>query len=105
MVICGRSEIVGKPLAVLLMQRQQGANATVTICHTRTEDLAGHTRRADILVAATGQPNMITADMVKDRRRGHRRWYKPSGRLHAPPRLPAGGRWWTMRPFPKKPRR
>ena len=65
-VVCGRSEIVGKPLAILLMQRQEGANATVTICHTRTKELAEHTRRADILVAATGQPNMITADMVKD---------------------------------------
>ena len=65
-VVCGRSEIVGKPLAVLLMQRQPGANATVTICHTRTTDLATYTRQADILVAATGQPNMITASMVKD---------------------------------------
>ena len=65
-VICGRSEIVGKPLAMLLMQRQEGANATVTICHTRTKDLAGHTRRADILVAAMGQPKIITADMVKE---------------------------------------
>ena len=65
-VVCGRSEIVGKPLAALLMQRQSGANATVTVCHTRTTDLAAHTRRADILVAAIGQPNAITADMVKN---------------------------------------
>ena len=65
-VICGRSEIVGKPLAALLMQRQSGANATVTVCHTRTSNLEAHTRRADILVAAIGQPNAITADMVKD---------------------------------------
>ena len=65
-VICGRSEIVGKPLAALLMQRRSGANATVTVCHTRTTDLAAHTRRADILVAAIGQPKAITADMVKD---------------------------------------
>ena len=64
-VICGRSDIVGKPLAVLLMQRQPGANATVTVCHTRTKDLAENTRRADILVAAVGSPNSITADMVK----------------------------------------
>ena len=64
-VVCGRSEIVGKPLAALLMQRQSGANATVTVCHTRTTDLAAHTRRADILVAAIGQPKAITADMVK----------------------------------------
>ena len=65
-VVCGRSEIVGKPLAALLMQRQAGANATVTVCHTRTADLAAHTRRADILVAAIGQPKAITADMVKN---------------------------------------
>jgi methylenetetrahydrofolate dehydrogenase (NADP+)/methenyltetrahydrofolate cyclohydrolase len=65
-VVCGRSEIVGKPLAALLMQRQAGANATVTVCHTRTTDLEAHTRRADILVAAIGQPNAVTADMVKD---------------------------------------
>jgi methylenetetrahydrofolate dehydrogenase (NADP+)/methenyltetrahydrofolate cyclohydrolase len=65
-VVCGRSEIVGKPLAALLMQRQSGANATVTVCHTRTTDLEAHTRRADILVAAIGQPKAITADMVKN---------------------------------------
>jgi methylenetetrahydrofolate dehydrogenase (NADP+)/methenyltetrahydrofolate cyclohydrolase len=64
-VICGRSEIVGKPLAILLMQRQEGANATVTVCHTQTRDLAQITRQADILVAAIGKPNAITADMVK----------------------------------------
>ena len=65
-VICGRSDIVGKPLAMLLMQRQDGANATVTVCHTRTKDLASVTRRADILVAAMGRPNAITADMVME---------------------------------------
>jgi methylenetetrahydrofolate dehydrogenase (NADP+)/methenyltetrahydrofolate cyclohydrolase len=65
-VICGRSDIVGKPLALLLMQRQAGANATVTVCHTRTRDLAGLTRQADILVAAMGRPRAITADMVKE---------------------------------------
>ncbi len=64
-VICGRSEIVGKPLAALLMQRGRGGNATVTVCHTRTRDLTDITRRADILVAAIGQPRAITADMVK----------------------------------------
>ena len=63
-VICGRSNIVGIPLAMLLMQKQAGANATVTVCHTGTRDLAGLTRRADILVAAMGQPKAITADMV-----------------------------------------
>ena len=65
-VICGRSEIVGKPLAMLLMQRNQGANATVTVCHTGTKDLPSLTRQADILVAAIGQPRIITADMVKE---------------------------------------
>jgi len=65
-VICGRSNIVGKPLAILLMQRREGANATVTLCHTRTRDLASFTRQADILVAAMGQPRAITADMVKE---------------------------------------
>ena len=65
-VICGRSDIVGKPLAILLMQRQAGANATVTVCHTRTKDLASVTRQADILVAAMGRSKGITADMVKE---------------------------------------
>ncbi len=62
--IVGRSNIVGKPLANLLMQRNR--NATVTVCHSRTQDLAAHTRRADLLVAAVGQAEMIDADMVKD---------------------------------------
>ena len=65
-VVCGRSEIVGKPVSILLMQRQRNANATVTVCHTRTRDLPSITRQADILIAAMGQPRMITADMVKD---------------------------------------
>jgi len=65
-VICGRSDIVGKPMALLLMQRADGANATVTVCHTRTKNLAEITRQADILVAAIGRPNAITADMVKE---------------------------------------
>ncbi len=65
-VICGRSEIVGKPVALLLMQRAYGANATVTVCHTRTRGLAGITRQADILIAAIGSPASITADMVKE---------------------------------------
>ena len=65
-VICGRSDIVGKPMALLLMQRAEGANATVTVCHTRTKDLAEITRRADILVVAMGHPKAITADMVKE---------------------------------------
>jgi methylenetetrahydrofolate dehydrogenase (NADP+)/methenyltetrahydrofolate cyclohydrolase len=62
--IVGRSNIVGKPLANLLMQRDR--NATVTVCHSRTQDLATHTRRADLLVAAVGQAEMIDADMVKE---------------------------------------
>ncbi len=65
-VICGRSDIVGKPMALLLMQRAAGANATVTVCHTRTKNLAEITRQADILVAAIGRPNAITADMIKE---------------------------------------
>ena len=65
-VICGRSDIVGKPMALLLMQREHGANATVTVCHTLTKNMAEITRRADILVAAIGSPNAITADMVKE---------------------------------------
>jgi methylenetetrahydrofolate dehydrogenase (NADP+)/methenyltetrahydrofolate cyclohydrolase len=65
-VICGRSNIVGKPLAALLMQRSDGGNATVTVCHTRTRDLAAITQQADILVAAIGQPRAVTADMVRE---------------------------------------
>jgi methylenetetrahydrofolate dehydrogenase (NADP+)/methenyltetrahydrofolate cyclohydrolase len=60
-VVVGRSEIVGKPVAMLLLHR----NATVTICHSRTADLAAETRRADILIAAVGRPRLITGDMVK----------------------------------------
>jgi len=65
-VIVGRSNIVGKPLAILLMRKAANGNATVTVCHTRTRDLTAHTRRADILVAAIGRPSAITADMVKE---------------------------------------
>ena len=64
-VIVGRSNIVGKPMAAMLLQNSAGANATVTVCHSRTRDLAAHTRRADILIAATGKPKLITRDMVK----------------------------------------
>lgn len=64
-VILGRSNIVGKPLAALLMQREPGANATVTVCHTQTQNLKEHTLQADILVAAAGVVNAVTADMVK----------------------------------------
>ena len=65
-VVAGRSNIVGKPIANMLLQKKKGANATVTICHTGTKDLAFHTRRADILIVAVGRPKIITADMVKD---------------------------------------
>lgn len=64
-VIVGRSNIVGKPMAALLVQQGVGANCTVTICHSRTRDLASHTRRADILIAAIGKPEVITGDMVR----------------------------------------
>jgi methylenetetrahydrofolate dehydrogenase (NADP+)/methenyltetrahydrofolate cyclohydrolase len=60
-VVVGRSNIVGKPQAMLLLEK----DATVTICHSRTRDLAAHTRRADVLVAAVGRPRMITGDMIK----------------------------------------
>ena len=65
-VIVGRSNIVGKPLANMLIQKNPTGNATVTVCHTRTKDLSFHTKRADILIAAAGRPNTVTADMVKE---------------------------------------
>jgi methylenetetrahydrofolate dehydrogenase (NADP+)/methenyltetrahydrofolate cyclohydrolase len=65
-VVVGRSNIVGKPIANILLQKARGANATVTICHSATRDIASHTRRADILIAAIGKPRYITADMVKE---------------------------------------
>lgn len=65
-VVVGRSNIVGKPITNMLLQKNKGANATVTICHSRTRDIAFHTKRADILIAAMGQPKFITADMVKE---------------------------------------
>jgi methylenetetrahydrofolate dehydrogenase (NADP+)/methenyltetrahydrofolate cyclohydrolase len=65
-VIVGRSNIVGKPLANMLIQKSPTGNATVTVCHTRTKDLACYTRQADIVIAAAGRPNTITADMVRD---------------------------------------
>ena len=65
-VVIGRSNLVGKPIANILLQKQKGANATVTICHSGTVDMAFHTRRADILIVAEGKPKAITADMVKE---------------------------------------
>lgn len=64
-VVLGRSEIVGKPMTLLLMQKGLAADATVTVCHSRTADLPSITRQADILVAAIGRPNFVTAEMVK----------------------------------------
>jgi methylenetetrahydrofolate dehydrogenase (NADP+)/methenyltetrahydrofolate cyclohydrolase len=65
-VILGRSNIVGKPLAALLMQKARGRNCTVTVCHSRTKDIAAYTRRADIIVAAIGSPRFLTAEMVRE---------------------------------------
>jgi len=66
-VVVGRSNIVGKPIAILLMQKRKPVgNATVTVCHTGTKNMAEHTRRADILIVAAGVPKFITADMVKE---------------------------------------
>lgn len=65
-VVIGRSNLVGKPVANILLQKAAGANATVTICHTGTRDIKSHTLRADIIIAAAGRPNTVTADMVKD---------------------------------------
>jgi methylenetetrahydrofolate dehydrogenase (NADP+)/methenyltetrahydrofolate cyclohydrolase len=64
-VVVGRSNIVGKPISIMMVQKKEGANATVTVCHTRTRDMAEHTKRADILIVAAGVPKAVTADMVK----------------------------------------
>jgi methylenetetrahydrofolate dehydrogenase (NADP+)/methenyltetrahydrofolate cyclohydrolase len=64
-VVLGRGNIVGKPMAAMLCQKGRGANATVTICHSATRDIAAHCRRADILIAAIGVPQFVKADMVK----------------------------------------
>jgi methylenetetrahydrofolate dehydrogenase (NADP+) / methenyltetrahydrofolate cyclohydrolase len=65
-VVVGRSNIVGKPIANILLQKAPGANATVTVCHTKTRDIAFHTKRADILIVAAGKPKAVTGDMVKE---------------------------------------
>lgn len=65
-VVLGRSNIVGTPMSILLSRKGEPGNATVTICHSRTSNLIEHTRRADILIAAIGIPEMVTADMVKE---------------------------------------
>ena len=66
MVICGRSNIVGKPLMAILVQKQKGANATVTVVHTGTKNMAEIVRQGDIVVAAMGSPKAVTADMVRE---------------------------------------
>lgn len=65
-VILGRSDIVGKPMAAMMVQKGLGADATVTVCHSRTKDLPSVTRLADILIVAIGRPKFVTAEMVKD---------------------------------------
>jgi methylenetetrahydrofolate dehydrogenase (NADP+) / methenyltetrahydrofolate cyclohydrolase len=66
LVMLGRSNIVGKPLANIMVQKDEGANSVVTICHTAADDISYYTKQADILVVAAGRPNVVTADMVKD---------------------------------------
>lgn len=65
-VVLGRSNIVGTPMTILLSRKGEPGNATVTMCHSRTEDMLFHTKRADILIAAIGRPEMVTANMVKE---------------------------------------
>ncbi len=65
-VVVGRSNIVGKPISMMMVQKKEGANSTVTMCHTRTRDMKAHTLRADILIVAAGAPKAVTADMVKE---------------------------------------
>jgi methylenetetrahydrofolate dehydrogenase (NADP+) / methenyltetrahydrofolate cyclohydrolase len=65
-VVIGRSNIVGSPMSILLAKNNNNANCTVTLCHSRTKDLADHTRRADIIVCALGKPEFLTGDMVKE---------------------------------------
>jgi len=65
-VVLGRGNIVGKPMAAILIQKAQHANATVTVCHSRSRDIADHCRRADIIIAALGVPQFVKADMVKE---------------------------------------
>jgi len=65
-VVIGRSNIVGKPISMMMAQKKKGANSTVTICHTGTKNVAEHSKRADILIVAAGRPKAVTADMVKD---------------------------------------
>ena len=87
-VILGRSNIVGKPLAAMLMQKDERANATVTVCHSKTENLADITRTADILISAMGAgAAFVTADMVKPGVGGHRCRFEPGAGQERPPGL------------------
>lgn len=65
-VVIGRSNIVGLPMSVLLARKGEPGNCTVTLCHSRTQDLKAHTQKADIIVAAIGRPNFVTGDMIKE---------------------------------------
>jgi len=78
-VVVGRSNIVGKPIANLLLQKRDGANATVTLCHTGTPDMSAYTRQADLLIVAAGRPQFIDAGMVKPGAGGHRCGDQPGG--------------------------
>ena len=88
-VICGRSNIVGKPLALLLSQEVKHANATIILCHTHTHDIASLMRRGDIVVIATGDPTMGEGVPHPPRRRRHRRRHQPRSRRVGEARLPA----------------
>ncbi len=95
-VVLGRSLIVGKPAALLALQKKAGANATVTVCHSRTADLPSITRQADVLIAAIGRAEFVTADMVKPGAVVDRRRHQPGRRPLPKDRLPPRRR----RPFP-----
>ena len=86
-VVIGRGITVGRPLGLLLTRRSE--NATVTLCHTGTRDLAAHVRSADIVVAAAGVPGLVTADMVKPGRRRPRRRRQPGRRRRSPVTSPS----------------
>ena len=91
-VVCGRSNIVGKPVSLLLLQKAAGANATVTVCHTGTRDLGAITRQGDILIAAAGRPGVHHGGHGQGGRRGGGRGHQPRRRRDAGARLPADRR-------------
>ena len=104
-VIVGRSNIVGKPMANLLIQQGPGGDATVTVCHSRTRDLPAVTRTADILIAAIGKPEFVTARHGAARRGGDRRGDQPGGRRVAAQGLPADRATWRTARWPRWRRR